>query len=1105
MDNYQLLIQKLDEFIRKYYLNQVIRGGLYSVALILLLFLGLNFLEYYFYFDAGVRKVLFFSFLGVSLAALGYWVAMPLSQFFRLGKVISHEQAAHIIGQHFSDVRDKLLNILQLKNQADNQAQKELILASINQKSESIKLVPFKNAIDLSNNRKYLKYALPPLFLLLLILWMAPSLIQDSTRRLIRNNEEFERPAPFLFMVEETDLSVVQFDDFPLQVRIEGSELPDQVFIEVDNYQYRLTKESADVFSYQFSNVQKDTRFTLYSGRVKSKPYTLEVLKKPNIASFDVELDFPAYTQRKDEVRSNMGDMVVPVGTVINWFFQVENTDDLKARFTSDNERIALKRASEKSFTLQRRAMRDELYKLFISNEYLPEADSVGYAISVIPDEYPTISVEKFEDSTQSKVFYFVGDASDDYGLRSLSFNYRIARHKGAQEELQSVKILQPEGKATQYSYSWDLDQIGLRPGDQITYYFEVFDNDGVNGSKSSRTNLMVYAKPTVEEYEQLTADNNEEIKDRLKDALKESRKIQAEMKMLREKLLQEKDLDWQKRKELEKLLDRQKELQKEIEQAKQAFEENRKNQEEISQTDESIEEKQEQIQEMFEEVMSEEMQELMKQIEELLQELEKEGALEMMEEFQFNDEELEMELDRMLELFKQLEVEHEMKKMIEKLEELAEQQEELSQDTREESESQESLEERQEEINQEFDKLQEDMKDLEKKNEELERPKDLGEDKEEQMEDIEEDLQDSKEQLQQQQNQKAAQKQKKASQKMREMAQSMSMQMQSQEMEQMQEDMEALRQLLENLVAMSFDQESLIDEFGRVNINTPQYVDLVQQQFKLKDDFRIIEDSLRALAKRVFQIETFVTDKVMEIKGNFKQGLEELEERRKPQASDHQQRVMKNVNDLALMLSEVMNQMQQQMSSMMAGSQMCNKPGGGGGKEGKVPQDKLSEGQQQLNEQMKEMREGMKKGNQPGSKEFAEMAARQAALRKALREKQKALQEQGRGSKELQEAIDQMNKTEIDLVNKRLTNETQKRQEEILTRLLEHEKAEREREQDNQRKSESAKNYERPLPPSLEEYLRKREAEIELYRTVSPALKPYFKSLVESYYQSLK
>ena len=97
------------------------------------------------------------------------------------------------------------------------------------------------------------------------------------------------------------------------------------------------------------------------------------------------------------------------------------------------------------------------------------------------------------------------------------------------------------------------------------------------------------------------------------------------------------------------------------------------------------------------------------------------------------------------------------------------------------------------------------------------------------------------------------------------------------------------------------------------------------------------------------------------------------------------------------------------------------------------------------------------------------------------------------------------MNKVETDLVNKKLTNETLQRQEEIMTRLLEAERAEREREYDPKRKADQAKGVEPASPPSLQEYLKKRESEVELYRTVSPTLTPYYKGLVEQYFKALK
>jgi hypothetical protein len=1101
MDNYSLLIQKLDQFIRKYYANQLIRGTLFSIGLVLVLFLTMALLEYNFYFSTGIRKGLLVSFAGISSVALAGWVFAPLMRYFRLGRVISHEQAAQIIGRHFHNVEDKLLNILQLKQQADTAENKELILASIHQKSDEIKPVPFKAAINLGQNRRYLRYALPPLLLLLVLLFAAPSVIRDSANRLLNANMEFLKPAPFSFLLPEDSLQVAQFDDFPLMVKIEGNQFPAEVFIEVDNFQYRLTKEAPDLFSYRFSNVQKDVNFRLFSGAVESLPYTLNVLEKPNMLGFEVKLAFPSYLQRPGETLNSMGDLVIPVGTTVDWVFNAQHTDEVHLLFSGEEtKRVKASRFSDELFTFKRRAMQDEQYKVFIANKLLPETEPINYVITVIPDLYPSIKAEKFQDSSDYKLLFFVGDASDDHGITHLTFNYRIKRAGSTQEKLITQTLKRPGSRQANFDHTFDLEKLALQPGDEVTYYFEVFDNDGVQGSKSSRTNLMVFAMPTVEEFRQMEASNDRQIKDDLQKAMEETRKLQEELKKMREKMLQEKNMTWQNRKELEKMMERQQQLDKQIKEAREAFQENLKNQSSFKEMDEKLMEKQEKLQELFDNVLDEEMQELMKQIEELMEQMEKENALEMMEEFQFSNEDMEKELDRMLELFKQLEVEKEMQETIDQLEKLAEQQEELSKQTENQSKPKDELTKEQDQINKEFDALQEKLEDTEKKNEALERPKELG-DHDQEMNDIKQDLDQSQKDLKESQNSKASKSQKKAAQKMKDAANSMSMKMQSGEMEQMEEDMKALRQLLENLVGLSLNQENLIKAFNKTQINTPSYVQLTQQQFRLKDDFGLIQDSLQALAKRVFQIESFITEKVSDINGNMRSSITELEERRKPQAADHQQRTMKNVNDLALMLSETMSQMQQQMAGQMSGNQMCKNPGG----KGQKPSDRITPGQQDLNEQMKQMKERLGKGEKPSSKEFAQMAARQAALRKALKERQKELQERGKGSKELQDIMEEMDKVETELVNKKLTNETLSRQQDILTRLLEHDKAERERGLDEQRQAQAAREKERQMPPSLEEYLRKREAEIDMYKTTSPSLKPYYKQLVEEYIKSVK
>ena len=153
-------------------------------------------------------------------------------------------------------------------------------------------------------------------------------------------------------------------------------------------------------------------------------------------------------------------------------------------------------------------------------------------------------------------------------------------------------------------------------------------------------------------------------------------------------------------------------------------------------------------------------------------------------------------------------------------------------------------------------------------------------------------------------------------------------------------------------------------------------------------------------------------------------------------------------------------------------------------------------------------MKQGKDKAGKSGeglnAKDFAEMAARQAAMRKALEAKQKQLREQGKGGQELQNIIDQMNEQEKQLVNKRLTKEMMRRQEDILTRLLEHEKAEREQEYDNKRKSASAKELDKKIPPALEEYLKEREKSLNLYKSNGASLKPFYRMMADEYLKSV-
>ncbi len=1093
---YNLLVKKIDQFIRKYYLNKLLKGLLYWIGLVVSAFLILTLTEFRAYLPPNLKLPLILIFGGIVIGSGFYWVILPLLSYLKLGKQISHEQAAKFIGLHFTDVKDKLLNILQLKENASQHTSKALINASINQKSSEIKLVPFAKAIDLTSNRKYLKYALPPLLLLLVIFLGSPSVIKDSTKRLSKPTQHFEKAAPFEFLVEHPK-EVVQFQNATIAVKIEGQVLPSEVYINKDGKGYKMNAEQKDLFSYTFKNIDEKVDFNITANGFSSKPYAINIIPKPTLLDAQVELKFPAYTGRTPTVVRNVGELTVPIGTRATWKFNAKHTDV----FSLNGKNLS---SHKGFFNHSDRLNRSKALTFYLSNSDLTNADSVQYFIDIIPDQYPTISAKKITDSIDAAYMYFIGEYSDDYGISDLRFHFKVNRLDTDQQDSIGSERLQFERNSTlgKYSHFTNADQYNLSAGDQVEFYFEAWDNDGVHGPKSSRSKVFAFKKPTLKEYKEQEEENNEEIKEDIAEAIEKVQDFAKEVQAIKEKSLEKKNLDWQDKKKLEDLLKQHEQLSQSMEQMQKTFEENKKNQEEFKEVDEDLLEKQEKIEELMEELLTDEMKEMMEKLREMMEEMEMDQMFENMEDMEFSNEDLEEKLDRMLELFKKMEFEQKMKDIANELDDLAEEQLDLSEKSESGEEESEDLLEKQEEINEKFEELKEDLAELNEMNEEQKSPTDLDEINED-SESAEDDMEQSSEELKQDKQKKAGKSQKSAGEKMKQMASKMNSMSSTMEMQQAEEDLENLRQLLENLVKLSFDQEDLFETVKETETDQPRFRELVQEQYKLKDDAAMIEDSLIALSKRVFQIQSFVTDELHKMNREIGQSIDNMEERRKAPAVTNQQFAMTSANNLALMLSEVMQQMQEAMAQSMPGNQQCQKPGGKGSS---LPS--MQEMQKQLNEQMKGMKENMSKGKGPNgkqmSKEFGRMAAEQAAMREALRKMKENMSQGEKSGSGVDELMEKMDQTETDLLNKRITEETLKRQEEIITNLLDMETAEREQEKEEKRESKTANQINRKLPPEVEEYLKQRQSTVEVYKTVPPTLKPFYKKLVEKYFQTV-
>ena len=1128
MNGIDVLIEKLDGFIRKYYKNRLLKGLIYSSALLCSFFIFAILLEYFGKFDVFGRSLLFYGYFGLALFVLVFYVAIPLVKLAKLGKVISYEQAAKIIGNHFGGINDKIVNTLQLNESKESipSGQLTLVSASIDQRVSQFTTVPFKAAIDLSENKKYLKLLLFPVVVLLIISFADSSIILNSTDNILHHNTYIAASAPFQFEVQNKNLEVIQQENFVLSVKVSGSHIPSSVYVNVAGRKHKLKKTSNVSFEHTFRNVNEEHDFFLTADDVFSENYLLRVIPKPSLMGFRIKLDYPEYTGLKDEELNNVGDLNFPSGTKAEWAFITKNTNQINLHFP--DSLFILYPFGQNSFNHSQQFFKSCNYSVSTHNEFITNNDTIVYFLNVVKDASPSINVDEKLDSGNTFVHYFSGEIADDYGFTNLVFKYRRISD-GKTGEFESFKVpISKNYKKEQFFHYLDMSELNLAPGEALEHHFVVWDNDGLNGPKSSRSQTRIYKAPTINELANKADKSNQDIKDKLLENWEEAQKLQKELKEIQKNLLEKPKADWQDKNRLEEFLKKQQSLENKINQMKQENSKKNHEQNEYEKLSEDILEKQQQLNELFEQLMTDEMKEMYKELQKMLEELNKNQLLNKMDEIELSQEQMEKELDRSLEQFKQMEFDSKLEKITSRLDELAEKQKDLSKETENKEKSNFQLNKEQEKLNEEFENVQDEMKELEELNEALEKKKNMLDTKEEEKK-ISEEMTESMENIEQKKNKKASEKQGQAADDMEELSQ-MLKNMKSKDKEQKEgENMDSLRQLLENLIQFSFEQEEVMDELKGLNSKDPQYVKLGQRQRKLEDDAQLLEDSLFALSKRIAQLGPHINKEVAAMNKNIENAVKHIADRQTPKASSEQQYVMTAANNLALLFDEAIKQMQKQQKGP-PGEGECNKPGGKG--KGKPSAKSMKEMQAALKKQLDKMKKSIEKGNNPGgkkdgekgdggkkpggkeggvgmggmsSKEIAQMAAEQSALRKQMEKMGQELNKDGSGNGNgLKKIAKDMEKLEEDIVNKRISKETVIRHKDIMTRLLEHEKAQREREFDEKREANEAKNQLFSNPNEYLEYKEKKEKEIEMLKTIPPSLKPYYKNKVNEYFNQI-
>ena len=1120
MEKSTLIYQKLEDFIRKFYTNELLRGTIFFVGIGLLYFIFTLFVEYFLWLKPAARTVLFVLFVAVELFLLLRFILFPLFKLFKLQKGIDYNQASNIIGNHFNEVGDKLTNFLQL---SQDRNQSELLLASIEQKAATLQPIPFGNAINLGKNKKYLPLAvIPILFFLFFLISGKGEILSQSFNRVVNFKQQFTPPAPFEIVLVNNNLQTEQNKDFLVKVKTVGKVVPENAMIYIGDESYFMESTKAGEFEFVIPKPSEDIEFHIEANEVSSHDYELKVVTVPSIANFEMILNFPAYLNKKPEVIKGTGNAVIPEGTKVTWRMNTLATQ--KVDWVNDSNRFTFAK-QDNVFTLSKSILQNVEYQILSSNNKVQHYEKLNYQISVIKDQFPTITVNNAPDSLKINKNYVLGQVSDDYGLSKLQIVYYPKdKPNTAKKALINVK----KDVYDQFVFVFP-SNLPVEEGVSYEYYFEIFDNDAIHHFKSTKSSVFSNRIATeTEKQDEMLQQQNDNINSLAK-SLKAQDKQLSEMEKL-QKMGKEKDnLDYKEQQKVNDFIQRQKQQDEMMKE----FSEKMKDNLEQFKT-EKKDEKKELLQERLEKTKEEleKNKKLLDELQKLNDKISKEELFEKMQKFQQASKNQTKSLEQLVELTKRYYVEKKAEQIANKLDKLAEKQDKLA------DKSEENSAEKQEDINKEFDKLQQELNDLDKENKELKSPMDLP-NTDEQEKSIDEDMKNAKEQLQKQQKDKAKPKQKSAAKKMKQMSQKMAEQMQSGDMEQMEEDVAMLRQILDNLLAYSFSQEDVMKQFKNLKRGAPSFNKNLKIQQDLKQQFKHVDDSLFAMSLRNPKIAEDVTKEIGNVQYNVDKALENLAEANVAKGNSHQQYAVSSANRLADMLSDILNSMQ--MSLQMEGQGKGKpKPGQGQGSGMQLPdiikkQDGLAE----------KMKKGMKKGEKPGegqegkegekpgqgqqgskegkgqksgnsgqsqgnekggeqgqdgegdAKAIMEIYKEQQQLREAL---EKELKKQGIGGNG-QNALEQMKQIEKQLLNKGFNNETLQKVFNLKYELLKLEKAIQQQGQDKKRQSETNKkefsNQANALPTRLQEYLNS----IEILNRQSLPLRSNFNQKVQEYF----
>lgn len=1164
--SYENILFRLKSLRRKEKLYKILTGVFNSVAITALLLLLVSAIEMIANGDEAFRGVLAALVLLGFLGAAIYFLLPSMIYSAKFSGMKSLEVLSMRIGEKYPEIKDRLCNAVQLISSGPGKqgTSPEMAIAAFQGVAQQSSEKDFSKIIDHSEIKRSAIFFFAGIILTSALFIGFDGSLGASLNRIANWNRSFVPPAPFSLEVKPEKDKVLRNDEVTISIIAKG-ETPEQVrlYIKEDQQEnfdiYTLKQDSAGIFDYKIPTLKRSIKYYAeadwLSTTVSSEFGSIDVTDRPMIRSLSGSIHYPSYTglaaksfteQNADVTAlrgSNAKITIIANKPLKNAEIVFEEgvsefAFDTTKSASSPDTLIYKMNTDGNSASGNFKINKSGIYYITLTDiEGETNESPIKYSVSAMDDEHPSITmVQPIMDVqlTEEALLPLIVNISDDYGFSKLILHYRLvaSRYVAAEENYSQIEIpFLKDELSKNVSYLWDLNQIGISPEDHYEFYLEIFDNDVVSGPKSSRTSSLLLRLPSLEEVLNSANDQQNKIEENLEKVLKKAEEVKKDMDELNQEILKnqkQKELNWDEQKKAENIMKKREELQKKISEIQKDLEKVTKDLEQNNAISQETMEKYMELQQLLNEVNSPDIERMNQMMKNAMDKMSQDELRKTMENLKFDEERFRKSIERTLNILKRLKAEQKTEALRKLAEKLAEKQKDLSEKM---ANTNPKDKQKRNELSREQERLKEDLENMKKEMNSLEDlMKEIGEDmpmdKFQKAEDAlnaeqtKQQMQKSQQQMQQGNFQKAQNSQQQAQQNLQSFAQQM-----QQLQQQMNENVskEAMRQMqksINDMLELSEQQENLKKETKSSNYNSTKLPEMAQKQSEIYDNLANVAKGMMELSQKSFAVTPEMGKQIGDAMREMQNSMQQLSNRRTHQSAKAQEKAMSCMNKSAMSMQSQLSMMQQQQSS---GS--CQNPGGmGQGQQGQQAGPGAGSGsfmqrlqqaaaqQQMINQQMQQQMGGGSNGNMSMEQrsKMSRLAGEQGKTMKSIRQLAQEQKEFANGEKKngnLEKISEEMQEVLTDMESGRLTPETLKRQERILSRLLDASRSMNERDFEKKRESKTGVNVFRQSPGEIDMSTQegKEKAWKDFLKSIEQGYTKDYEQLIKDYFKALR